>query len=126
MGVVLCIVGVIPLLVCTTIFGDTAFFCITCVNVLLIFVSVSVYKMVNSGMISSSYNVLLQREEYESENKESNKAVKAFTELYWLIITAIYLGISFYNNDWHITWIIWPVAGVLYPAIKAIICLVSK
>ena len=82
--------------------------------------------MVNSGMISSSYNVLLQREEYESENKESNKAVKAFTELYWLIITAIYLGISFYNNDWHITWIIWHVAGVLYPAIKEIIRLVSK
>lgn len=27
------------------------------VNVLLIFVSVGVYKMVNSGMISSSYNV---------------------------------------------------------------------
>ena len=69
------------------------------VNVLLIFVSVGVYKMVNSGMISSSYNVLLQREEYDSENKESNKAVKAFTELYWLIITAIYLGISFYNHD---------------------------
>ena len=31
-----------------------------------------------------------------------------------------YLGISLFTMDWHITWIIWVIAGVLYPAVAAI------
>ena len=34
--------------------------------------------------------------------------------------SAIYLGISFYTFEWHRTWIIWPVAGVLFAACKGI------
>ena len=56
--------------------------------------------------------------------QQSEKAVSALVEListvYWLIITAVYLGISFFTMDWHITWIIWVIAGVLYPAVVAI------
>lgn len=33
---------------------------------------------------------------------------------YWLIATAIYLGWSFWTNAWGITWIVWPVAGVMF------------
>ena len=37
--------------------------------------------------------------------------------IYWLAVTAAYLGWSFYTFQWHRTWIIWPVAGVLYALI---------
>jgi len=35
-------------------------------------------------------------------------------------MAALYLGISFITFRWDITWIIWPVAGVLYAAIETI------
>lgn len=40
---------------------------------------------------------------------------------YWCLATAIYLGWSFWTSRWEFTWIIWPVAGVLYAAVFGII-----
>ena len=39
---------------------------------------------------------------------------------YWVIATAIYLGYSLSSNNWGQSWIIWVVAGVMFPAIVAI------
>ena len=44
------------------------------------------------------------------ENKKNDK----LTSLYWMIVTAAYLGYSFLTNQWDRSWIIWPVAGVVY------------
>ena len=38
-----------------------------------------------------------------------------------MIATAIYLGWSFLTNNWHITWLVWPIAGILYSGIQMII-----
>ncbi len=47
------------------------------------------------------------------------KFVKSFGKLqYWLLVTAVYLGWSFFTDGWRMTWIIWPVAGVLFAAVK--------
>ena len=40
--------------------------------------------------------------------------------IYWLVATAIYLGCSFITNDWKNTWIVWPIAGVLFAAVMAV------
>lgn len=37
--------------------------------------------------------------------------------VYWLITTAIYLAWSFGCNAWDRTWILWPVAGVLFAVV---------
>ena len=31
--------------------------------------------------------------------------------IYWCAVTAVYLAWSFLSGDWHITWVVWPVAG---------------
>lgn len=36
------------------------------------------------------------------------------------MVTAVFLGYSFITNDWGRSWIIWPVAGVLFGAVMAI------
>lgn len=36
-------------------------------------------------------------------------------------MVAIYLGWSFWTNNWKFTWIIWPVAGVLYAAVLGMV-----
>lgn len=49
-----------------------------------------------------------------------NKTVKVIMSVYWSTITCAYLIWSFLTFDWHISWIIWPVAAVIHTMIKGI------
>ncbi|MBP5176062.1 MAG: hypothetical protein ILP07_09155 [Treponema sp.] len=42
----------------------------------------------------------------------------SFWKLYWLVITIIYLFVSFTTFAWHITWIIWLIASAVKMAIQ--------
>ncbi len=69
-----------------------------------------------------------RKEEYFSRGKDDddddvyyeNKYLRAFMDVYWQTITCVYLIWSFITFDWHITWIIWPVAAVAGKIIKNI------
>lgn len=41
----------------------------------------------------------------------------AIGAIYWLTAVALFLGYSFYTNDWKNSWLIWPVAGVVFAAV---------
>ena len=124
-GVILCILGVIPLLLAAGLdAGD--FVCVLCVDVLLILVALAAFLFVRFGAIWSSYQKLLQEEEYTPERKQTNRKLSWFPGVYWLLATAIYLGISFCMNDWKTTWVLWPVAGVLFAAVYGILTAVVK
>ena len=49
------------------------------------------------------------------------KKTDDFSGAYWCFVVVIYLGWSFWTNNWKMTWIIWPVAGVLYAAVLGIV-----
>lgn len=115
-GVVLCIVGVIPLVV-ISIFTENEFFMIVGVCILLILVAVGVFVLVHAGMIHASYDKLLQTGDYTPGKKKAEK----FSGAYWSIVVAIYLGYSFVTGKWGFSWIIFPVAGVLYGAVSAVL-----
>ncbi|MBO5153925.1 MAG: helix-turn-helix transcriptional regulator [Eubacterium sp.] len=115
-GVVLCIVGVIPL-VALSIFTQEDLFLVIGVCVLLVFVAVGVFLIIHAGMIHASYDKLLQTGDYTPGKKKAEKLSGA----YWSIVVAIYLGYSFLTGNWGISWIIFPVAGVLFGAISAVL-----
>lgn len=119
-GVVLCILGVVPLFLSIAVTEEEWIYA-CCVGVLLIFVACAVYLFVQNGMVHESYLKLLQEEEYTPEKKETNKKTSWFAGVYWCIVVAIYLGISFSQNNWESSWVIWPVAGVLFAAIQGIL-----
>ena len=83
-------------------------------------IAIGVFMIVNAGIISDGYSMLLQEGDYSKEEK-SNVVLKAFTPLYWMIVTAIYLGWSFLTNRWDITWIVWAIAGVLYGGLSVLL-----
>ena len=114
-GVVLCIVGVIPL-VAVSVFTEEDLFAVIGVCVLLVFVAVGVFLMVHAGIIHAAYDKLLQTGDYTPGKKKAEKLSGA----YWSIVVAIYLGYSFWTGNWGFSWIIFPVAGVLYGAISAV------
>ena len=95
--------------------------CVICVCVLLVFVAGAVLLFITAGMVHDSFLKLLQEEEYSVEKKKVAKKYNGIIGAYWLIMVAIYLGWSFYTNKWDFTWIIWPVAGVLFAAIMGIL-----
>ena len=124
-GVALCIIGALPLIVLACI--DASDLIISAgVGMLLILVAAAVYLFVRFGGIRSAYNKLLQEEDYTPENKEVERRTGTFTGIYWCVITAAYLGVSFVTSQWDRTWIIWPVAGVLFAALRAIAYSVIK
>ncbi len=89
------------------------------VAVTLIIVACATYNIIRNSGAYDACMVLLQEEDYAASHK-TNKVYKAVSSLYWIIVTAIYLGYSFVTNKWGISWVIWPIAGVLYGAIDVI------
>ena len=60
--------------------------------------------------------------------KPANKSVEyinptatAIMSVYWSTVSCIYLSISFLTFYWHITWVIWPIAGVIYALLKNVL-----
>ena len=119
LGVALCILSVIPLLI-TACVGMSEFVILCMVGVLLLTISAAVHLLVRMGMIWGSYQKLLQEDAYTKEEKETNRKLSFFPGIYWCFVTAIYLCISFVFDNWDVSWIVWPVAGVLFAAIMGI------
>lgn len=119
-GVVLCILSAIPTIMAGVMEVEDYMSGIS-VGLLLIIVSIGVNILIRAGMIKSSYDTLLQEGEYTIEEKHLKKKTDAFSGAYWCLMVAIYLGWSFWTNNWKFTWIIWPVAGVLYAAVLGLV-----
>ncbi len=101
-------------------FTEEDFMMAMAVCVLLFIVAIGVYFFVVAGVRWESMQKLLQEGDYTIDNKKNEAAFEPVSKAYWLVATAIYLGYSFYTNAWEISWIVWPVAGVLFAAVKVI------
>ncbi|MEE1243878.1 MAG: helix-turn-helix transcriptional regulator [Frisingicoccus sp.] len=119
-GVTLCIVGIIPMFGAVA-FSANDFVMACCVGSLLAFIGCGVFVMVSVGSIYGAYQKLLQEGDYTPEMKALNKKTDFFPGVYWCLVTAIYLAWSFLTNDWSRTWIVWPVAGVLFAAVNGMV-----
>ena len=119
-GVVLCIVAVVPLIL-AGLMEAPDYICGLFVALLLFLVAVGVNIIIRVSIVKSSYDTLLQEGEFSREEKRLKGKMDAFSGAYWCLATAIYLGWSFWTMRWDFTWILWPVAGVLFAAISGIV-----
>ena len=92
---------------------------------LLFLISAGVHAIIRAGMTKDSYNKILQEGDYSKAKKE-NKIMKAIAPAYWLLVTAGYLAWSFTTRNWGFTWIVWPIAGIIFGAISAVADQVTK
>lgn len=86
------------------------------VILLLIIVSAATNILIKKLSVISSYNMLLQVEDYTMKNKKLREKMSGYVTAYWLIITAVYLAVSLYTNRWEITWVIFAAGAVLFAA----------
>lgn len=118
-GVCFCILSVIPLLVAATVSQD-AVLIVAMVALLLFIAGIGVVLMISAAIRWGSMEQLLQEGDYTKSKKKNSALTNAVSGVYWTLATAVYLGISFITGAWDKSWIVWPIAGVLYGAVAAL------
>ena len=119
-GTCLCVTALILLFIGAIINADSDLFLIIMLSLSFLIAGVGVICFIKTGIIWASYEKLLQEGEYSKENKEKPSLSSAIYTAYWVIAAAVYLGYSLSSNNWGQSWIIWVVAGVIFPAVIAI------
>ena len=121
-GTCACILSPVPL-ICAALSGKGLLvMIILCVTLLT--VAIGVMFFIVAGVRWASMQKLLKEGEFSEKGKQKNKIIEAIGTVYWLLATAIYLGWSFLTSNWHITWVIWPIAGVLFAVVELVCNLV--
>ena len=124
-GIILCIIGVIAIFAGFLIDQENEVFHIAGCCALMFFAALGAFQIIRAGIIKDGYEKLLQEGDYTKERK-SNRLLKMIAPAYWLVATAIYLGWSFMTDDWDRSWIVWPIAGVLFGAVCVIMSNLHK
>lgn len=124
-GIMLCILSAIPIFFGSFLTDIPGVFLdkimLFFVALTLIIVSIGVYLIVKANIIKSSYDILLQENDYSPQQKSDRASLGAFAPIYWSIITMIYLAVSFFTQHWETSWLIWVFAGILFGITSQII-----
>lgn len=85
-------------------------------------IAVGVWTIVSAQTVNNSFKILLEKADFSREKKQRDPIFEAFSAVYWLSIVLVYFGQGVWTNwDYaHITWEIWPTAGILFAIIAVI------
>ena len=126
-GVVLCILAAVPLILAACMGAEDQVAALT-VCLLLFFVGCGCFAFVRGGVYHGAMEQLLEEGDYTREQKKNSGLIGAISGCYWLIVTAVYLFVTFgpVGMTPDRSWFIWAVGGVLFGAIMAIVGVVTK
>ncbi|MBR1692975.1 MAG: helix-turn-helix transcriptional regulator [Lachnospiraceae bacterium] len=117
-GACMCVISPVPIFIGA--FTENEFMVVVFLTITIWIAGLGVFLLMISGIRWSSMQKLLKEGDFVYKKKKQDKVKDAVASAYWLIATAIYLGWSFFTMDWGKTWIVWPVAGVLFAAVMAL------
>lgn len=86
----------------------------------LAMIAVGLFLSIRAGWAEHAASTLLQDEDEDAPETSTSPAIRVIAAVYWPLAAAIYLAWSFGTGDWQISWIIWPIAGVLYAALWSV------
>lgn len=128
-GVCLCILS--PLALILGILSESDFTQVLLLCVTLLLAGMGVVSFILVGVRWASMERLLQEGDFAPRTKSGSfkhagkmrieSLDEQLSSAYWLLTTTIYLAWSLLTHDWGKTWIVWPVAGVLFCAIRVIV-----
>ncbi len=123
-GIVLCVVAVIPIFL-AAMFAEDDVRLVGAVCITLAIIAIGVFLIVKVSVIWNGMNMLLEEGDYARSRKEESRRDAPVAKIYWSVVLAGYLAFSFITGRWHQSWIVWPVAGVLYGAIVGVMSLIG-
>ena len=96
------------------------------IGVLFLMIAIGIYIMIPAASKYDTYNNILKECSKKIERNKRTKRLNKLAAFYWPLLAAIYLGWSFWTMDWGVTWIVWPVAAVLFAALVGLRQLIDK
>ena len=93
---------------------------------MLLFVGIGVFLIVRVGTVMSGFDRLLESGSFTREKKEQNRGGLTFVGIYWIVLVAVFLTVSFLTGRWDRTWLIFAVGGVLTPVAAAVQDAISR
>lgn len=131
-GIMLCILSAVPSAVIDCLNFSSDFLEDLSGAFVVIFIAIGVFMIVLTCTKNGGFDHLLKLNQHgtvganfvpsqQETTHYENKTVAAIMSVFWPTITCLYLIWSFLSFDWYITWIIWPIAGIINALIKNIL-----
>ncbi len=124
LGILLCVISPLPVIIGA--FGENELLQVMLLCLMFLIVAAGAVPLVYAGVRRASFDKILREGDFKRPEKKKSAKYYAVQSIYWSVVTAAYLAWSFISSDWHITWVIWPVAGVLSPVIDGVFDLLEK
>ena len=95
--------------------------------ILFLLVGIGVYLFIFSSGIMGGFDFVLKINDAntisgkygkEDQVEYNSKATAMIMEVYWPTVVCLYLIVSFVSFEWSYTWIIWPIAAIVYKILK--------
>lgn len=125
LGVLLSIASFVPL-VAVSFFTEEDYVLVILFGLMLLLLAIAVYIFISNQIRMDSYDKLLQEGDYTKSKKKVSPILENISGIFWLAATAIYLIWSLMSQDWTKSWIVWPIAGVLYAIVTIITRMIVK
>ena len=81
------------------------------------FISVGAFIIVKSSTYMSGFEKLLEDSDFSRRKKELRRDGINLVMIYWLVLVAAFLAVSFIFDSWKWSWVIFAVGGVLTPVV---------
>lgn len=117
-GTLICVLSPVPVFV--GLITEQELFLIFMLTVTILLAGIGSVFFIVTGIRWASMQKLLKEGDYTPRNKKKTHIQETIATAWWLCAAAIYLAWSFLTNDWEITWVVWPVAGVLFAAVMCL------
>lgn len=100
------------------------------VVILLCIVAFAVFLLISSGTTKEAYARLLKLEDYQEkysvENEKKGKIIGAIASIVWPLAVIIFLFCGFVYGLWYISWIIFPIVGIMFGVFCSLYSTLSK
>ncbi|WP_022887763.1 permease prefix domain 1-containing protein [Agromyces italicus] len=89
------------------------------VAAMLAIVATGLLVFLPSNWAASVAETLTQAEGVAAASDDRRGIVGVISAFYWPLVVVVFLGWSFIGGDWGRSWIVWPIAAVLFAAISS-------
>ncbi|MBZ2197191.1 permease prefix domain 1-containing protein [Occultella gossypii] len=87
------------------------------VALMLVIIAIGVTILIQAGMRRGALDRLTAEGDYAPEKRRSNSITGRVAGPYWMLAAAVFLGWSFIGDAWDRSWMVWPIAGILFGAV---------
>lgn len=118
-SIMLYILCVVPVIIGGEIGGEIIGVCFMFVMIAVATGMVILYEKTRPKYRKTDDSMVESFKEWKNNNEKDKEIYKSVRSAIWSVTTALYIIISFMTMAWHVTWVIFLIAGALINVIKA-------